>query len=214
MIFIETKRLILRNYQTGDFADIRAYFSNEEVSRYEDFYPMTDAQIADLLSEWIPLDNRLVAERKSDKTVIGSIGYWVDNEGHHCIDYDFHPDYCGNGYATEAAQALVQHLFETTNICAVYADCDIQNTASWKLLERIGFQRLRMLENQCYKHDSAGNPILIRNYLLKKNAAILSIEKTGAKYSNMHTAAQIIIAALRRAAGAATRQIFLPFNIK
>lgn len=81
MIFIETKRLILRNYQTGDFADIRAYFSNEEVSRYEDFYPMTDAQIADLLSEWIPLDNRLVAERKSDKTVIGSIGYWVDNEG-------------------------------------------------------------------------------------------------------------------------------------
>jgi ribosomal-protein-alanine N-acetyltransferase len=98
MIFIETKRLILRNYQTGDFADIRAYFSNEEVSRYENFYPMTDAQIADLLSKWIPLDNRLVAERKSDKTVIGSIGYWVDNEGHHCIDYDFHPDYCGNGW--------------------------------------------------------------------------------------------------------------------
>jgi hypothetical protein len=49
---------------------------------------------------------------------------------------------------------------------------------------------------------------------MKKNAAILSIEKTGAKYSNMHTAAQIKIAALRRAAGAATRQIFLPFNIK
>ena len=48
MIFIETKRLILRNYQTGDFADIRAYFSNEEVSRYEDFYPMTDAQIAEI----------------------------------------------------------------------------------------------------------------------------------------------------------------------
>lgn len=37
MIALETERLILRNYHPSDFKDIFAYFSNEEVSRYEDF---------------------------------------------------------------------------------------------------------------------------------------------------------------------------------
>ena len=42
---------------------------------------------------------------------------------------------------------------------------------------------------------------------------ILSVEKTDAKYNIMHTAAQRKIAALRCAAGATKRQIFLPFSI-
>ena len=42
MVHIETERLIVRNYRTTDFHDAFAYFTNEEVSRYEDFYPMTE----------------------------------------------------------------------------------------------------------------------------------------------------------------------------
>ena len=45
MIALETERLILRNYHPSDFKDIFAYFSNEEVSRYEDFYPMSEEQV-------------------------------------------------------------------------------------------------------------------------------------------------------------------------
>ncbi len=165
MVSIETQRLLLRNYKATDFDDIFVYFSSEEVSRYEDFDPMSPEQVLALIEEWKTMDNRLVAELKSDRTVIGSIGYWIDGEGHHCIDYDFNPAFGGNGYATEAGRALVEYLFHTSEVPAVYADCDVKNTASWKLLERLGFQRMRQLDQQSYKDDQNGNPIMISTYL-------------------------------------------------
>lgn len=165
MVHIETERLIVRNYRTTDFHDVFAYFSNEEVSRYEDFYPMTEEQVKNIISEWKDMDNRLVAELKNKNVVIGSIGYWTDDEGNHCMDYDFNPKYGGHGYATEAGKALVRYLFETVGVGDVYADCDVNNVSSWKLLERLGFQRLQQLENQSYKEDMNGNPILISTYL-------------------------------------------------
>ena len=119
MVRLETKQLILRNYQPEDFYDIRKIFSNEEVSRYEDFYPMSDEQITNIITEWKNMDNRLVVERETDGIVIGCIGYWVDDEGHHCIDYDFNPEYGRNGYATEAGNALIHYLFETI-VDAIY----------------------------------------------------------------------------------------------
>lgn len=165
MVFIETERLVLRNYKPADFNDVFAYFSKEEVSRYEDFYPMTEEQVQSLIDEWQTMDNRLVAELKSGGIVIGSIGYWIDEEGHHCIDYDFNPSFCGNGYATESGKALVKYLLETLEVTAIYGDCDVENTASWKLLERLGFQRMQRLEQQSYKNDLDGNPIFISTYL-------------------------------------------------
>ncbi len=91
MILIETDRLLLRNYQVSDLDDILQYFSDEEVSKYEDFYPMSEEQVRSMITEWKDMDNRLVAELKSSQAVIGSVGYWIDEEGHYCIDYDFNP---------------------------------------------------------------------------------------------------------------------------
>lgn len=167
MVFLETERLILRNYKESDFSDVKKYFSNEEVSRYEDFYPMSDNEVRSIISEWKEMDNRLVVELKSSNRVVGSIGYWIDEEGHYCIDYDFNPEYGKKGYATEAGKKLVQYLFETTDITAIYGDCDIRNISSWKLMERLGFQRVQQLDNQSYKNDADGNPILICIYLYK-----------------------------------------------
>ena len=109
MITIETSRLLLRNYRVTDFEDIIKYFSDEEVSKFEDFYPMSEEQVRDIITEWKDMDNRLVAELKSKQKVIGSIGYWIDGEGHYCIDYDFNPEYCGQGYATEEG-LIINHI--------------------------------------------------------------------------------------------------------
>lgn len=106
MIHLETERLLLRNYEEENFSDIMKYFSDEEVSRYEDFYPMSENQVKEIISEWKNMDNRLVAELKSNQKVIGSVGYWIGKEGHHCIDYDFNPEFGGRGYATEAFMNL------------------------------------------------------------------------------------------------------------
>lgn len=60
MIAIETNRLFLRNYRVTDFEDIIKYFSDEEVSKYEDFYPMSEEQVRNMITEWQDMDNRQV----------------------------------------------------------------------------------------------------------------------------------------------------------
>ena len=50
MITIETSRLLLRNYRVTDFEDIIKYFSDEEVSKFEDFYPMSGEQVKNIIT--------------------------------------------------------------------------------------------------------------------------------------------------------------------
>lgn len=173
MINLETERLYLRNYDTKDFDDVYAYFSREEVARYEDFDPMTKDEVKDLIEEWKDMDNRLVAVLKDSGKVIGSVGYWIDEDEDYSIDYDFNPDYGKCGYATEAAAKVVDYLFSEKKIPKIYGDCDVENEGSFKLMERIGFKRIKQLDNESYKDDKEGNPILISIYIyLRENDTI------------------------------------------
>lgn len=101
---------------------------------------MSAEQVRSLIDEWKTMDNR----------------------------HDFNPAFGKNGYATEAGKALVSHLFDTLDITAVYGDCDVENTASWTLLERLGFERIQRLDQQSYKNDLDGNPIMISTCLYEQ----------------------------------------------
>jgi RimJ/RimL family protein N-acetyltransferase len=57
------------------------------------------------------------------------------------IGYVFNPKYCGKGYATEACRRILQHAFEELNAHRIVAECNPENTASWKLLERLSMRR-------------------------------------------------------------------------
>lgn len=171
MIYLETERLILRNYKPDDFEDIYAYFSNDEVAKYEDFYPMSEEEVKELIDEWKDKDSRMVVELKNQNTVIGSIGYFIDDDGDYSMDFDFNPIYGKQGYATEAGKMLLSYLFSTLDAEKVFGDCDICNKNSWRLLERLGFKKISQMDNESYKDDADGNPILISIYLY-------SIERT------------------------------------
>lgn len=126
---------------------------------------MSEEEVKELIDEWKDKDSRMVAELKDQHTVIGSIGYFVDEDGDYSIDFDFNPMYGKQGYATEAVKMLLSYLFNTLNVDKVYGDCDIRNKNSWKLLERLGFNRVSQIDNESYKDDECGNPILISIYL-------------------------------------------------
>ncbi|MBQ1506130.1 MAG: GNAT family N-acetyltransferase, partial [Erysipelotrichales bacterium] len=64
MIKLETERLILRNYTMDDVPAVHEYVSSEEVSRYEDFWPLTVEEVAEGISEWKDMDNRMAVVLK------------------------------------------------------------------------------------------------------------------------------------------------------
>ena len=51
------------------------------------------------------------------------------------------PAHAGQGYATEAATALLEICFEDLGLRRVIAQCFADNVASWRLMERLGMRR-------------------------------------------------------------------------
>lgn len=131
------------------------------------YFVIAADKVKKLINEWQNEDNRLVVELKDKHVVIGSIGYFVDEDDDYSMDYDFNSAYGKMGYATEAGKKLLEHLFNTVNVKGIYGDCDILNVNSWKLLEKLGFKRIRQIDDESYKEDMEGNAIIISIYLYK-----------------------------------------------
>lgn len=55
--------------------------------------------------------------------------------------YRFHPDHHGYGFATESCRALLRFLFEEVKVRKVIALCTEANSASYRVMERLGMQR-------------------------------------------------------------------------
>ena len=51
------------------------------------------------------------------------------------------PAHSGQGYATEAARALIEISFGTLGLRRVIAQCFADNTASWRVMEKVGMRR-------------------------------------------------------------------------
>ena len=61
------------------------------------------------------------------------------------LGYELHPDYWGHGYATEAARSMLAFGFGTLRLQRVWAQCVAENTASARVLERLGMSQQRRL---------------------------------------------------------------------
>jgi RimJ/RimL family protein N-acetyltransferase len=57
------------------------------------------------------------------------------------IGWSLHPDAQGRGFATEAARELLRLGFDELGLHRITADADPRNTASLRLMERIGMRR-------------------------------------------------------------------------
>ncbi len=83
-----------------------------------------------------------VVHRK-DEQMVGEVGLYLherpEDEGD--LGFAFHPDYQGQGLATEAAEALVEYGFKTLGLRRITAHCDAGNAASSRLIERLGMRR-------------------------------------------------------------------------
>ncbi len=52
-----------------------------------------------------------------------------------------HRDHHGQGYATEAARALLGYGFEELDLHRIIATCQPENPASYRVMEKLGMRR-------------------------------------------------------------------------
>jgi ribosomal-protein-alanine N-acetyltransferase len=81
-----------------------------------------------------------VVERVSG-TIVGDCGYKGPPDSDGCVEiaYGVAPDHRGRGYATEAAQALVQFAFKQDAVRLVRAHTLPETNASTRVLSKCGF---------------------------------------------------------------------------
>jgi ribosomal-protein-alanine N-acetyltransferase len=79
----------------------------------------------ELIDSILPIGR--VAIRNERSPTIWSIGYWV------------HPEYWNNGYATEAARAIINFGFSELNATSITTAHAILNSASKRVIEKLGF---------------------------------------------------------------------------
>ena len=69
------------------------------------------------------------------------------------------------GYAKEACEAVIRDAFNS-GAHRIFAECDPENQASWKLLEALGFIREAHLhQNVYFWKDEEGCPIWKDTYI-------------------------------------------------
>lgn len=157
---LKTKRLIIRRFQESDWEDLYEYLADEEVVYYEPYEVFSrekcqeEARIRSVSKAFWA-----VCLQENGK-MIGNLYFERGKYDTWEIGYVFNLQYQGQGYAAEAAKALLDEGFQNWGVRRVVAMCNPGNQQSWKLMERLGMRREGLLvKNIFFKSDEHGKPI-------------------------------------------------------
>ncbi|MBI3739755.1 MAG: GNAT family N-acetyltransferase [Chloroflexi bacterium] len=148
---LTTKRLIIRRFQDSDLESFLAYRNDPEVAKYQGWsLPYARENALAFLQEMkaIQLGEpgmscQVAIELKATGEMIGDIGFMaLQNDPRQVrVGYSLARAFWNQRYASEAVARMIDYFFGELHLHRVAADCDPENTASFLLLERLGFRR-------------------------------------------------------------------------
>ncbi len=161
---IETGRVRLRPFEMADCEAVLEYQSDPDVVRYVP-WPVRDASmVEDAIAKDLDrtkLDAQgdylsLALTRKDDGRLVGQVNAMYESERNQCaeIGYVVSPRFARQGFATEAARALVGALFDTQRFRRVCARLDARNVASRVVAEKLGLRfEAHFVEDDFFKGE-------------------------------------------------------------
>ena len=139
---LATRRLVLRVVRTGDAGAIALLANDRHIAemtaRIPHPYGIEDARrfLSQLGEERV-----FAVERREDATFIGLVGLTpLSREKTFELGYWLGRPFWGDGFATEAAQAVIDHAFAGLGAECVEIRCRVVNGASRRVVQKCGFQ--------------------------------------------------------------------------
>ncbi|WP_199850581.1 GNAT family N-acetyltransferase [Streptomyces sp. CMB-StM0423] len=151
-VVLETERLVLRRFTEAEVDILVELDSDPEVMRFLTGEPTARAQIEDEVLPKILRDYRLgpagrwAAIERSSGEFVGWLSLQPPRDGsveHVELGYRFKASVWGRGYATEGARALIRMGFTELGVQRVWAQTMAVNTASRRVMERVGLKYVR-----------------------------------------------------------------------
>lgn len=180
---IETKRLIIRQFEQGDLDDFYEYASVDGVGQMAGWNPHENKEKSqEILNMFIEENITFALFHRDDKKVIGSLGiekYKRENELTEFNNYIgrelgfvLSKDYWGKGLMPEAVNAVINYLFNELNYDFLTSGYFIFNNQSKRVQEKCGFKPYRKLiieTRMGTKEDTMLNLIINPNKNIKFN---------------------------------------------
>jgi RimJ/RimL family protein N-acetyltransferase len=161
---VQTPRLDLRPHRYDDLDDLKRYHSDPEVVRYIPWPVRSEEEVRQALAvragqgvvttagQWLVL----AIELRERRRVIGEVLLKYDSEpdARGELGYAIASDVQGQGYASEAARAMLGLGFRSFGLHRVIARLDARNSASARLLTRLGMrQEAHFVRDEFFKGE-------------------------------------------------------------
>jgi RimJ/RimL family protein N-acetyltransferase len=161
---LRTDRLRLRPPRLEDADEIFArYAQDTEVTRYLTWRPHERvASLQKFLRELLALREQgavlpWLVEHRADGRLLGGIDLRL--QGFRAeIGYALARDAWGQGFASEAARALVEWALAQPSLYRVWAVCDVDNPASARVMEKAGMVREGLLRRWSVHPNVSAEP--------------------------------------------------------
>jgi [ribosomal protein S5]-alanine N-acetyltransferase len=145
---VRTRRLVMRRLRLGDAVAVAALLDEPRVSRWlmSFAHPYTlaaaSAWIARCRGAWLDGRGVTFAITAGPGELIGTVGLRIVTRHRHAeLGYWLGVAHWGNGYATEAAAAVVRWAFRVLPLRRIYGQYLGDNHASGRVMEQIGMMR-------------------------------------------------------------------------
>jgi RimJ/RimL family protein N-acetyltransferase len=151
---IETDRLVLREFTAADAAFVLRLVNEPSFLRYIGDRGVRNLDDAKRYIAEGPVAGYarygyglMRVDRKEDGATVGMCGVLKrDSLPDPDIGFSFFPEYWSQGYALEAAQAVMRHARTTLGLGRIVAITTRDNEPSMRLLGKLGFRFERMVE--------------------------------------------------------------------
>lgn len=144
---LQTVRCVLVPPEAGNLEAIKSLYGNEQVRAYLGG-TRTGAEVerafADILEN---PDSYWVVRQKDDGGFMGTVSLDLHHDGEaQEVSYQLLPEYWGRGLGREVAGEVIRHAFYDLGQDRLLAETQSANTASRRLLERLGMKEERRVE--------------------------------------------------------------------
>lgn len=145
---LETEKLLLRGWRTGDFEAVHAYASNPANVIYMGWGPNTEKDTRKFIKLSIKWNKKNTEEysyavilKDSGKLIGGGSISINQSRNEASLGWILHKDYWKQGLGTQMARELIRFGFEELNLRRIYATCDGENYGSYRIMERNGMRK-------------------------------------------------------------------------
>lgn len=169
---LQTERMILRNLQEDDAADLYEYSKDEAVGKNAGWKPHENIEesMAILQERFLGQEDIFGMVLKENGKLVGTVGFVEDpdcpEEGTAMLGYALGVNYWGKGYMTEAVQAVLTYGFMQKQLRKITVTHYTDNLRSQSVIVKSGFQYQGIKKQAEANYDGTMKDVMW--YVLKK----------------------------------------------